>query len=320
MDRGRAGARDRRQPRAAIQAPIIWSAQAKLNAATSGACDNRKIKLFRPGATNNLVNFSWNTQACDGAGNPTGAADTGLNAAEQAHFGATKVVAAEPASEHDRRTVVDADQQTPPPAPNLVNFLRGQRGMEGYVAGRRRTSCTARATRVLGDIVNAQPMYVQAAVRRYADPGYAAFKTANAGRTPMLYVAANDGMLHAFYAGTSTTDTQGGKEAWAFVPRSVLPAPLQAGRQQLPQHPRVLRRRRAERERRVDDGTGAWKTILVGGLNDGGRGLLRARRHRPARARRRCGSSSGATPATTRRTRRTAGRRLPPRLDVRASR
>ena len=47
--------------------------------------------------------------------------------------------------------------------------------------------------------------------------------------------------------------------------------PLQARRQQLQEQPRVLRRRRA----RVSDsshGSGTWKTILVGGLNNGGKG------------------------------------------------
>ncbi len=29
-------------------------------------------------------------------------------------------------------------------------------------------------------------------------------------------------MLHAFYAGTSPADTQGGEEAWAFIPTLVI--------------------------------------------------------------------------------------------------
>src|SRR5579864_2530838 len=37
-----------------IQSPIIWSAQSLLDATTGNACDNRKIYLFRSGATNNL--------------------------------------------------------------------------------------------------------------------------------------------------------------------------------------------------------------------------------------------------------------------------
>ena len=46
---------------------------------------------------------------------------------------------------------------------------------------------------------------------------------AQSGRTPMVYVAANDGMLHALYSGTSAIDPNGGKAAWAFIPTHVLP-------------------------------------------------------------------------------------------------
>ena len=69
------------------------------------------------------------------------------------------------------------------------------------------------------DVVDGQPVYVRAPFATYTDTGYGAFTAAQAGRTPMLYVAGNDGMLHAFYAGTSLVDPQGGKEAWAMVPQ-----------------------------------------------------------------------------------------------------
>ena len=44
--------------------------------------------------------------------------------------------------------------------------------------------------------------------------GHKDFRTARAGRTPMLYVGANDGMLHGFNAST-------GREMLAYVPRGV---------------------------------------------------------------------------------------------------
>jgi Tfp pilus tip-associated adhesin PilY1 len=68
-----------------------WSAMLKLDTATGAACDNRNIYLFRAGATDNKVNFTWGTQLCDGLGNPTGAPSTGLNATEQAFFGIANV-------------------------------------------------------------------------------------------------------------------------------------------------------------------------------------------------------------------------------------
>ncbi len=245
-----------------INAPVIWSAQSLLDAKVGNACDNRKIMLFRSGALNNLVNFTSNTRACDGAGNPTGVADTGLNAAELTNFGALNV------SLLSQKPSMNAVQLAAAPGDNLVNFLRGQRGLENFTANVA-TELYRKRDHVLGDIVDGQPVYVRAPFAAYADTGYAAFVAGNTGRTPMLYVAANDGMLHAFFAGTSDTDPQGGKEAWAIIPTSVLPnlyTLADTNYQNVHRYfvdgtPTVSD---------VYDGTN-WKTMLVGGLNDGGR-------------------------------------------------
>src|SRR5690606_40054991 len=45
---------------------------------------------------------------------------------------------------------------------------------------------------------------------------YQTFKASLSGRPGVVYVGANDGMLHAFNADT-------GKEMWAYVPSMVLP-------------------------------------------------------------------------------------------------
>jgi type IV pilus assembly protein PilY1 len=251
-----------------IQAPVIWSAQSLLDAVVSNACDNRKIMLFRSGAANNLVNFTWNTQACDVGGNPTGVADTGLNAAEQANFAALNVSLLSQYPSMTDGTLGTVDQRTPAAGANLVNFLRGQRGLENFTTDVANELYRKR-DHVLGDVVDGQPVYVRAPFASYTDTGYAAFAAGNAGRTPMLYVAANDGMLHAFYAGTSNVDPQGGKEAWAIIPHSVLPnlfTLADANYQNIHQYfvdgtPTVSD---------VYDGAN-WRTLLVGGLNDGGR-------------------------------------------------
>ena len=120
-------------------------------------------------------------------------------------------------------------QQQAAKAPGaLVNFLRGQRGTEGFVAdtltGLFRTRDDAvLGHAVLGDIVDSTPVYVKTPFADYLDAGYEAFKAANTSRTPMIYVGANDGMLHAFYATLDTSDPLHGQEAWAMIPSSVLP-------------------------------------------------------------------------------------------------
>lgn len=260
----------------------LWSAQAKIDAQTSTACDNRSIYLIREGATNNLVNFAWNTYACATDGSPTGTASTGLNATEQQHFNSTKVSLMSQFSTMTDGTNGTVDQKTPAAGANLVNFLRGQRGNEGFESNAANKLYRSR-DHVLGDVVNGQPVYVKAPIFGYLDAGYADFKEDQLNRTPMVYFAANDGMLHAVYANvyqpsTTTLDPQGGKEAWAIVPSTVLPNLY-----------KLADNNYANTHTYSVDGTPVigdvdvaaphggtpapdWRTILVAGLNAGGKG------------------------------------------------
>ena len=248
----------------------VWSAQAKLNAKTNAACDTRVIKLFRSGATSNLVNFTWNTQSCDAGGNPTGAAGSDLDASEQAYFGATQVGSLSQFADMTDGSSGTVDQRSLAAGANMVNFLRGQRGREGFSPNSSYLYRTRAA--VLGDIVNAQPVFAKAPFADYQDAGYAAFKSANANRTPMVYVASNDGMLHAFYAGLNTADPLGGEERWAVIPTMVLPNLHKLADNNYS----TLHRYSVDGTPVIGDVYDAvntvWKTILVGGLNAGGKG------------------------------------------------
>src|SRR5690606_27886036 len=96
---------------------------------------------------------------------------------------------------------------------SLVNFLRGLRSNEGSSA----SSFRVRKS-VLGDIVDSDPQYVGPPRFRYPDnlqsSAYSAFAAAQANRTPMVYVGANDGMLHGF-------QESNGQEKIAYVPSKV---------------------------------------------------------------------------------------------------
>ena len=250
-----------------------WSARAKLDAKTKNACDNRVIKLFRSSATatNKLVDFKWNTQSCDGSGNPTGSSVTGLDSSEQAFFGATQVTALSQFPTMTDGSSGTANQRALAKDANLVNFLRGQRGLEGFTPNDAAALYRTR-TSVLGDIVNAQPVFVRAPFADFQDAGYVAFKSANANRTPMVYVSANDGMLHAFYAGTSPTDPQGGEEAWAFIPTMMLPELHKLADNNYGALHRYYVDGTPTAGDVFDTAASAWKTILVGGFNGGGKG------------------------------------------------
>lgn len=159
---------------------------------------------------------------------------------------------------------LSSTNQTAAAGEALVNFLRGDRTNEGTFFRRRQ--------HVLGDIVNSEAGYVKTPLFNYADAGFAEYKAAQAGREPTVYVGANDGMLHAFNA-------LSGQERWAFIPSAVLPDLY-----------RLADTDYANKHRYYVDGTpqvaevclsapstpctaSTWKTIVVGGLNQGGKSI-----------------------------------------------
>jgi len=272
--------------------PPHWTAQAKLDGQTKAACDDRNIYLLRMGATDNLVPFTWNTYSCGGTSSPVGLPSTGLNATEQAYFTSTdspSYTTPFPMRTWAQFLDMSPSQKTNAQGANLLNYLRGQTGMTNFAKGVSGKYFRNR-THALGDIVSSQPRYVRAPNAQFTDTGYALYKnkTGVVDRPAMLYVGANDGMMHAFRVGSTTSDPVGGTEAWAVVPSVVVPNLYKL----------------ADTEYRSNhsfyvDGTpviadvydrhqtspgicaGAtvattardcWKTILVGGLGAGGRG------------------------------------------------
>ncbi len=161
----------------------IWSAQAKLDAKVGAACDNRNVYLFHGAATNKLVDFKWNTQTCDGTGAPTGTSVTALDSTEQGNFGSTKVQLFSQYSMMTDGSSGTVNQRSAAAGATLVNFLRGQTGKEGFITNDLSKLYRTR-THVLGDIVNAQPVFVRRPFANYGDTGYSEFKTARAGPCP----------------------------------------------------------------------------------------------------------------------------------------
>jgi Tfp pilus tip-associated adhesin PilY1 len=267
----------------------IWSAATKLGGAVGQACDNRSIHLLRMGATNNLVPFTWSSKACDGSGNPTGTASTGLNATEQAYFNSTGpgYTAPFPLSSWSQYINMSASQKTLAQGANLVNFLRGQRGQENFAQSDDTKLFRLRAGR-LGDIVNSQPTFVPPPNAQFTDTGYSLFKQKSGivDRTNMLYVGANDGMLHAFNA---TNTGSGGSEVWAVIPSPMLPNLYRLADTEYseghtyfvdstPAYGDVFDKHATVGSDLCSTATTAgiakdcWKTVLVGGYGAGGRG------------------------------------------------
>ena len=128
--------------------------------------------------------------------------------------------------------------------------------------------------------MDSQPVYVQKPFANYLDPGYGAFQTTWANRAPMVYVGGNDGMLHAFNAvvnpplPSTPIDTQAGMEKWAVIPSTVLPNMYQLADSAYvaPANHRFFVDGTPVAADIDIDGSGNWRTILVGGLNAGGKG------------------------------------------------
>lgn len=154
---------------------------------------------------------------------------------------------------------------------NMVNWLRGVQTYANddiFRAYTMTTNTPAGASGpipiVLGDIASSKPAYMRDPRKSYTLSGYDAFRTANASRSPTVFTAANDGMLHAFAAAT-------GEEIWAYVPRITMKK-LYA----------LTSTTYGTNHQFSTDGSpelgdvqidGVWKTVLVAGLNGGGRGF-----------------------------------------------
>jgi type IV pilus assembly protein PilY1 len=229
---------------------------------------------------------------------------TGLTVTEQAYFNPLNL------TQSTGWTIAQTPNAT---TDNLVNYIRGYQAFEdqGNVSA---SDLFRQRTALLGDIINAQPAYVRASPFDYTDPGYSDFKSCTEGtstvtcpaaqfptptvrRRPTVYIAANDGMLHAietdvnnspYYqtagiATASTSDdtfsngnnTGNGAERWAYIPGMVLPDLAKLA--EIPYDHRYY----VDGSPTVGDiclstpcaGVNDWRTIIVGGLNDGGRGF-----------------------------------------------
>lgn len=142
-----------------------------------------------------------------------------------------------------------------------MDFLRGTRarerdaGPDGVFRSRKSRH---------GDIVNSKLWYLDGKPGSgYTRDGYPAFRSNNASRASMLYVGANDGMLHGFDAAT-------GQERIAYVPEGLIGA--------LPELTRPTYAHRYFVDGSPFTGDlrigNDWKTYLAGFLGAGGKGYF----------------------------------------------
>lgn len=189
-----------------------------------------------------------------------------------------------------QKTALDSGSANSASSPRQ-QYLRGARTYEVSNGGSFRTR-----NGVLGDIMNSSPTWVGAPSAPYNGPwvdalyptatppepagSYALFKTNNATRANVVYVGANDGMLHGFRAGgydtngnfTTATTPNDGQEVLAYMPAAALNTIYNANGNLDFSSPSYAHNLFVD----ATPGTGelyygnAWHTWLVGGLGGGG--------------------------------------------------
>lgn len=229
--------------------PLPISCSGALKNTVSDFTDTRTIKMNSGGS---LTDFNYSTISALGLG---GTFTSTFLAANLTQWPA-----------------LTAAQQANVTPENLVNYLRGQKGFDEN-AGDVNKRVFRKRQAVLGDAVDSKPAFVGKPTFNYSDAGYAEFKATKAGRTKVVFMGANDGMLHAFDANTL-------QELWAYVPTPVIRnmwklADMRYGDVNFNLHSFYVNGDPIISDICVagcgSDGA-TWKTILVAGLNGGGRG------------------------------------------------
>jgi type IV pilus assembly protein PilY1 len=242
-----------------VNPAVQWQADQLLLAKVSAASDTRNIFTFDTASTTTKIKaFTWLSLTAQeqavfsnkcGATPPPPAASM----SQCSGLGATGVVTANDGSQ-------------------MVGFLRGWQTNEGSIFRDRMlidpvTGATANT--VLGDTITAKPVFVRNPILSYADavtPTYSTFAANNANRASRVYVAANDGMLHAFDGNT-------GNESWAYVPRFIMQGLYALADTGYGSKHQFFVDGSPETFDVFDSTAGAWRTILIGGAGGGGRGF-----------------------------------------------
>jgi type IV pilus assembly protein PilY1 len=249
-----------------VEPTILWQADTQLLTKVTAASDTRVIKTFcfnTPtvgSCGSSLKNFTWDQ----------------LHATERAYF--TNKCSSLPTNMSQCNLITGgATQADVNDGAKMVGYLRGWTGLElnadlsvGSFRDRKFVepgSGTVSQT-ILGDTINAKPAFVRNPLFSYGDavtPTYTTFKTANALRSPRLYVGANDGYLHAFHGDT-------GEEMFAYLPRFLMSGLWVLADSGYKNRHTYFADGSPETADVYDSVSSSWRTILVAGVNSGGRG------------------------------------------------
>ncbi len=163
----------------------------------------------------------------------------------------------------------------------IIDYIRGSDEYEGPRQAGASSSYVFRVrNKKLGDIIRSGPVVVGAPNRVFNDPTYVAYRNlaANRARRDLVYVGANDGILHAFDALT-------GSEVFGYVPRPLLgklALLAEPGYGSVPAHANFVDGPIAEGDAYFAGGAetdvpAGWHPVLVGAMGLGAQGVYAIR-------------------------------------------
>jgi type IV pilus assembly protein PilY1 len=245
--------------------PMAIACTGTMNSLVQAATDTRSIKTASADGSI-LIDF-----------------DTAYRAANPGNFDATTLAGLSQWPLSSDVTTLANNMRSSAHGDNLLKFLRGQYEHEERASVAADQQFYRKREAVLGDALESQPAFMGAPVFSYPYPGYSenpgGYKATNASRAGTVYMGTNDGMMHAFASDT-------GVERWAYVPSMVIPDLWRlADKQYQDKHQNYVNGSPITQDvciancsNTFDISTPStnpvWKTILVAGLNAGGRGYF----------------------------------------------
>nr|WP_315465092.1 PilC/PilY family type IV pilus protein [uncultured Rhodoferax sp.] len=223
-----------------IESTVTWSASSMLDAITTANLTNRFVYSY-----NGTTGINWKTYS-------------NLPSTQQTELA------------KNSSGVADSNGQ------NRVDYIRGDRSKEIANTGGIFRDRDSR----LGDIVNSNLWYIGKPASGYSSSSYITFRgtgtNGKGGRLPVVYVGANDGMLHGFAAQswpTSSPTIAGGKEVMAYIPQGVAEGNLRKLTYTNYTHNYFVDGTPITGDAEIGT-TPTWKTVLFGTLGLGGKGYF----------------------------------------------
>jgi type IV pilus assembly protein PilY1 len=251
-----------------VQSAQTWTTDTTLQASTTSTSAIVRPNGTTPGGDNRRIyttkisNTSIQDFCSSGSGVGCVGTGAGLTATEKTNFSATGL------SQYSTWTPT---QKTTAGPDGLIAYLRGRTDLEDDTLNPNALNKLLRArTKVMGDVVNGSAIYVKQPTFSYEQgtggASYATFKSAT--REALLFVPANDGMLHAFNPDT-------GVEKWAYIPPQVWPTLTQLGEKNYGLsngHRFYVDATPIVADVKDTSASATWKSILIGGMGNGVRG------------------------------------------------